>query len=236
MVKEDDRILLIDDDGIKFKGVIDLIEDNEYYININNIILIFNFVNGYLERNNKLYYCKEYFIENNFIKINFYIEDLRKSNYLSKKLIYELLEFNECECSSCLNIKIIRLCKFLDDYNFINEMEIHIKNFILNKLLVELITLKINELDRYLENLNYEINNNFKNKILNLKTNYNNTIHTHDTCCICLDEINDTNKLIINCPICNHIFCADDCFERFIQNDDRCPYCRIDLKEWIKIE
>jgi hypothetical protein len=236
MVKEDDRILLIDDDGIKFKGVIDLIEDNEYYININNIILIFNFVNGYLERNNKLYYCKEYFIENNFIKINFYIEDLRKSNYLSKKLIYELLEFNECECSSCLNIKIIRLCKFLDDYNFINEMEIHIKNFILNKLLVEFITLKINELDRYLENLNYEINNNFKNKILNLKTNYNNTIHTHDTCCICLDEINDTNKLIINCPICNHIFCADDCFERFIQNDDRCPYCRIDLKEWIKIE
>jgi len=236
MVKEDDRILLIDDDGIKFKGVIDLIEDNEYYININNIILIFNFVNGYLERNNKLYYCKEYFIENNFIKINFYIEDLRKSNYLSKKLIYELLEFNECECSSCLNIKIIKLCKFLDDYNFINEMEIYIKNFILNKLLVEFITLKINELDRYLENLNYEINNNFKNKILNLKTNYNNTIHTHDTCCICLDEINDTNKLIINCPICNHIFCADDCFERFIQNDDRCPYCRIDLKEWIKIE
>ena len=236
MVKEDDRILLIDDDGIKFKGVIDLIEDNEYYININNIILIFNFVNGYLERNNKLYYCKEYFIENNFIKINFYIEDLRKSNYLSKKLIYELLEFTECECSSCLNIKIIRLCKFLDDYNFINEMEIHIKNFILNKLLVEFITLKINQLDRYLENLNYEINNNFKNKILNLKTNYNNTIHTHDTCCICLDEINDTNKLIINCPICNHIFCADDCFERFIQNDDRCPYCRIDLKEWIKIE
>lgn len=236
MVKEDDRILLIDDDGIKFKGVIDLIEDNEYYININNIILIFNFVNGYLERNNKLYYCKEYFIENNFIKINFYIEDLRKSNYLSKKLIYELLEFNECECSSCLNIKIIRLCKFLDDYNFINEMEIHIKNFILNKLLVEFITLKINQLDRYLEDLNYEINNNFKNKILNLKTNYNNTIHTHDTCCICLDEINDTNKLIINCPICNHIFCADDCFERFIQNDDRCPYCRIDLKEWIKIE
>lgn len=236
MVKEDDKILLIDDDGIKFKGVIDLIEDNEYYININNIILIFNFVNGYLERNNKLYYCKEYFIENNFIKINFYIEDLRKSNYLSKKLIYELLEFNECECSSCLNIKIIRLCKFLNDYNFINEIEIHIKNFILNKLLIELITLKINELDRYLEDLNYEINNNLKNKILNLKTNYNNTIHTHDTCCICLDEISDTNKLIINCPICNHIFCADDCFERFIQNDDRCPYCRIDLKEWIKIE
>tara|TARA_B100001248_G_scaffold260715_1_gene249736 strand:- start:331 stop:1041 length:711 start_codon:yes stop_codon:yes gene_type:complete len=236
MVKEDDKVLLIDNNGIKFIGIIDLIEDNEYYININDRILIFNYNNGYLERDNKLYYCKEYFIENNFIKINFYLNDLQKSNYLSKKLIYELLEFNDCDCNNCLNIKIIKLCKFLNEYNFINELENYIKNFALNNLLIELINLKIDELDRYLENLRQQVSNNNNNKILNLKTNYDNSIHKHNTCCICLEEINDSNKLIINCPICNHIFCADICFERFIENDDRCPYCRIDLKEWIKIE
>ena len=38
------------------------------------------------------------------------------------------------------------------------------------------------------------------------------------------DSINYTNKLIIKCPFCNHIFCVEDCFEKYIQNDDRCPY------------
>ena len=118
MIKEDDNVLLLDENGIKFKGIIDLIDDQKYYININDTISIFNLVNGYLEKDNKLYYCKKYFIENDFIKINFYLEDLKKSNYLSKKLIYKILEFNDCECSVCLNLKIIKLCNFLNNYNF----------------------------------------------------------------------------------------------------------------------
>jgi hypothetical protein len=233
MVKEDDKILLIDDDGIKFIGTIDLIDDDKYYININDNILIFELVDIYLKRNNKLYYCKEYFIENNFIKINFYLEDLEGSNFLSKKLIYKILEFNDCECGICLNIKIIKLCNFLNTYSFENEIEMHLKNFILNKLLIDLINLKIQDLDNYIENLN---NQNLVSKVLNLKTNYNKSIHLHNTCCICLDEIEDSNKIIINCPTCNHIFCLEDCFERFIENDNKCPYCRINLESWIKID
>jgi len=236
MVKEDDRVLLLNDDGIKYIGVIDLIDNNKYYININNNILIFNFLDGYLENNNNIYYCKEYFIENNFVKIIFLLEDLRKSNYLSKRLVYKILDLSDCECGVCLNIKIIKLCNFINNYNFENDIEKHIKHYILNKLLIDIIDLKIQELDRYNEDLIDSINNNFINKIFNLKTNFNNTVHTHNTCCICLDEINDTNRLIFSCPTCKHIFCANDCFEKFVENDDRCPYCRIDLKEWIKIE
>ena len=78
MIKENDNVLLLDENGIKFIGTIDLIDNEKYYININDTILIFNSVNGYLEKENKLYYCKQYFIENNFIKINFYLEDLKK--------------------------------------------------------------------------------------------------------------------------------------------------------------
>ena len=236
MLKEDENVLLIDDKGIKFIGTIDLIDNNKYYININDTILIFNLINGYLEKDNNLYYCKEYFIENNFIKINFFLEDLKKSNYLSKKLIYKLLEFNNCECNDCLNFKIINLCKFLNNYKFENDIEKHIKKFILNNLLIEMIILKIQELDIYIQNLDNQLKNNFIKKILNLKTTYDNLIHLDNVCCICLDEINDTNKFIINCTVCNHIFCYEDCFKKYIQNDDRCPYCRINLKEWIKIE
>jgi hypothetical protein len=236
MIKEDDNVLLLDDTGIKFKGTIDLIDNEKYYININDTILIFNLVNGYLEKENKLYYCKQYFIENNFIKINFYLEDLKKSNYLTKKLIYKVLEFNECECSVCLNLKIIKICNFLNDYVFENEIEKHLQKFISNNLLIYFINIKIQEIDLYIQNLEKNVKDNFIKKILNLKTQYDNSIHLHNTCCICLDEINDTNKFIINCPICNHIFCVEDCFEKFIKNDNRCPYCRIDLKEWIKIE
>ena len=236
MIEEDDNVLLIDESGIKFIGLIDLIDNNKYYININDTIVIFNFVNGYLEMDNKIYYCKKYFIENNYIKINFYLEDLKKSNYLSKKLIYKLLDFNDCECSICLNFKILKLCNFLNNYNFQNDIEKHLEKFILNNLLIYFINIKIQELDLYIQNLNNDFRNNFQNKILNLKTPYNNLIHLDNTCCICLDEINDTNKFIICCPICKHIFCLEDCFDKFIKNDDRCPYCRIDLKEWIKIE
>lgn len=236
MVKEDDRVLLLDEDGIKYIGLVDMIDGDKYYININNSILIFNLVNGYLEKDSKLYYCKDYFIENNFVKIIFLLEDLQKSNYLSRRLVYKLLDFSECECGVCLNIKIIKLSNFITTYSFETDIEKHIKYFILNNLLIKFITLKIEELDRSIEYLNNQINDNYVDKILNLKTNYDNSIHRHNTCCICLDEIDDSNKLIYCCPTCNHIFCADDCFERFVQNDDRCPYCRIDLKEWIKIE
>lgn len=236
MIKEDDNVLLLDETGIKFKGIIDLIDDEKYYININDRIIIFNLVNGYLEKENKLYYCKKYFIENNFIKINFYLEDLKKSNFLSKKLIYKILEFNDCECSVCLNLKIIKLCSFLNNYNFENEIEKYIQKYISNNLLIYFVNLKIQEIDLYLQNLQNNVKHNFIKKILNLKTTYDNSVHLHNTCCICLDEVDDTNKLIIKCPFCNHIFCVEDCFEKYIQNDDRCPYCRIDLKEWIKIE
>ena len=236
MIKEDDKIILLDDNGVKYVGIIDLIDNSKYYININDNILIFNLVNGYLERENQIYYCKKYFIENNFIKINFYLEDLIKSSYLSKRLIYKILEFNECECSVCLNSKIIKLCNFLNNYNFENEIEKHIQKFISNNLLLHFINLKINEIDLYIQNLDNRINCTFIEKILNLKTTYNNIKHTDNTCCICLDEIDDTNKIIIDCPICNHIFCLEDCFKKYIKNDKRCPYCRIDLKEWIKIE
>ena len=44
MLKEDENVLLIDDKGIKFIGTIDLIDNNKYYININDTILIFNLI------------------------------------------------------------------------------------------------------------------------------------------------------------------------------------------------
>ena len=145
MIKEDDRVLLLDDDGIKYIGIVDMIDENKFYINKKNNILIFKLENGYLEYNNKLYYCKSYFIENNFIKINFFLEDLQKSNYLSRKLVYKILEFNDCECGICLNVKLIKLFNFISTYIFENDIEKHIKHFILNNLLIELITLKIEE-------------------------------------------------------------------------------------------
>lgn len=239
MVKEDDKILLLDDEGIKYIGTIDLIEDTKYFININDNILIFKLIDGYLENDNKKYYCKEYFIENNHIKINFYLNDLKKNKYITKRLIYKILELNECLCDICINLKIVKLLNFINNFNFESDIEIHLKQFILNDLLIELITLRIEEINKLIENLRKE--DNFKKKILDLKTKYNQSIHSHNTCCICLEEIKDENKFIINCPNCNQIFCAEnnyDCFgfEKFIENDDRCPYCRIDLKEWIKIE
>jgi hypothetical protein len=71
-----------------------------------------------------------------------------------------------------------------------------------------------------------------------------------DTCTICLDTFSDIQKttgnpvMVVDCPNCENCFCAgkqksdtndeDSCqgFLRLMGDDNRCPICRTDVKDW----
>ena len=82
---------------------------------------------------------------------------------------------------------------------------------------------------------------------------YDASIHKCDTCTICMETFEDIAKemgksvMVINCPNCNNCFCAgkakcdtdakedEDCcqgFLRLMDNDNRCPICRMEVKDW----
>lgn len=51
-------------------------------------------------------------------------------------------------------------------------------------------------------------------------------------CPVCYEAINDTNEIITDC---NHNFCKN-CFDRFTQETNSCPYCRNEIKEYTFIK
>ena len=48
--------------------------------------------------------------------------------------------------------------------------------------------------------------------------------YTDDICSICLNDLSP--EMTINLDRCNHVFCID-CLDRWLLEDDRCPYCRV---------
>ena len=81
---------------------------------------------------------------------------------------------------------------------------------------------------------------------------YDACTHTCDTCTICMEKFEDietdTNNhvMVITCPGCDNSFCAgkhksevvdndeESClgFYRLMGDDNRCPICRMEVKEW----
>ena len=84
---------------------------------------------------------------------------------------------------------------------------------------------------------------------------YDSCTHTCDTCTICMEKFEDieteTKKpaLVITCPGCDNSFCAgkqksevvekdeESClgFYRLMGDDNRCPICRLEVKEWVDV-
>ena len=85
---------------------------------------------------------------------------------------------------------------------------------------------------------------------------YDESVHKCDTCIICMESFNDiateTKKpvMIISCPNCDNCFCAGkskcdvdakedkNCCQGFLRlmgDDNRCPICRIAVKDWTKV-
>ena len=60
-----------------------------------------------------------------------------------------------------------------------------------------------------------------------------------EKCIFCLEKFSEMEQKVIECPGCHNIFCAknSECqgFLRHLQEDRRCPTCRMDIKNWFLI-
>ena len=74
-------------------------------------------------------------------------------------------------------------------------------------------------------------------KIRNIIQPYNPVSHKHTTCCLCQEDISKEGRMVVNCPKCEQVFCAESdeqCggFFKHTNVDDRCPCCREKLSDW----
>ena len=190
---------------------------------------------------------------------------------LADNLVWKYLDTDiSCKCPNCINIKINILESALTsvppDNQIVNILAVHIQDNMLPELreylthnnnifrnIFNILGIDIESDDQLNELLNRTFNerdgerekssDELIKKVRNVIKIYNKDEHKHSKCCLCLEDISNSDppKLIISCPSCEQVFCAEEkneClgFFKHMGEDHRCPTCRTKIVDWFKIK
>lgn len=195
--------------------------------------------------------------------------DILTNKVLASSLVWQYLDLDvpSCNCPSCMRNQITTLESALlnvpADNQIANILALHIRENMLPRLrttmssqtdimrtFLSLFGYNIESdddlndlLDRTFNDRNNERSSSsleLINKVKNLIKPYDSTSHKHKECCLCLEDISNTDnhRLIVSCPKCEQVFCAgnDDIqcggFFKHMGEDHRCPCCRTKIKDW----